>query len=103
VRRLDRFFDDGYEVAAQGVQVGLIAQPDAETFQRLRCIVFPAVEVTIHEPLHATPERVEERGYGQCRRNHSELGLLILAGQEAEHRLGSRHAAYVDEDQRDGE
>src|SRR5215203_6653738 len=49
VLRLHRLPDHTYQVIAQSVQIGLVAQSGREGFQGLSRIVLPAVEAPVYE------------------------------------------------------
>src|SRR5215210_682374 len=52
-----------YQVVAQGVQVCLISELGREGFERLCCVVLPAIEAPVYEALNATTQWIEQGGY----------------------------------------
>src|SRR3954467_6903814 len=61
VRRLDGLVDDADELALQGVEVELVAQPAAEALQRECGVVATAVEAAVDRRLDARPCGAEQR------------------------------------------
>ena len=59
--RLDRAIDREQEFAAHGVEINGVAEPEREGGDNSFGVVADTVEATIHEPLDAPPERVEQR------------------------------------------
>ena len=56
----------------------------------------PAVEAPVYEGLDAAPQGIEQRGDHESGDDNGQLGLLLLAGERTEDRLGRRHAPEVD-------
>ena len=59
--RLHRLPYHPNQVAAQSIQVRLVAQLGREGFQGLPRIVLAAVETMVDEALYATPQGIEQR------------------------------------------
>ena len=59
--------DCGEELAADGVEVDRVAQPQRERGDDRLGVVAGAVEAPVDETLHAQSQRVEQRGGGQRR------------------------------------
>jgi hypothetical protein len=62
---LHRLSNHPQHLVAQGVEVRFLAQPGVESGERLGGVVLPPVEAAIHQCLHHTVQRVEQRRYGQ--------------------------------------
>ena len=64
---LHRLANHCEHIAAQGVQISLLAQPGTEGGERLGRVVLPPVEAPIYEGLDAMPQRVEQGRYDERR------------------------------------
>src|SRR5918995_2428656 len=93
----------GHQLGVQRVQVRLVAKPGRELFQSPPGVVLAAVEAPVDKGLNASSQRVEQGRYRERGDDHSELGLLLLAGQRPEEGLGRRDATEVHQRERAGE
>src|SRR5215208_1689778 len=92
-----------HQVFAQGVQVCLVPKLGGECFQGLSRVVLPAVEAAVYEGLDATSEGVEQGSDHKRGDDDGQLGLLLLATERAEDRLGCRYTSEVDQRQQERE
>src|SRR5215204_5532247 len=99
VRRLHRLPHYPHQIAAQGVEVSLVPELRREGFQGLPRVVLLAIEPAIYEGLDAAAQGHEQRGDGEGGDDYGQLGLLLLACEGAEDRLGCRYASEVDQSQ----
>jgi hypothetical protein len=88
-----------HQVVAKCIQVCFVAQFHREPFKRLGCVVLVAVEAAIYEGLYASSQGVEQSSDNKGGDDYSQLGLLLLAGERTEHRLGRSYPAEVDQNQ----
>src|SRR6266536_6158070 len=94
--RLHGLVDYGQQLAGQGVQVDLLAQPGAEPLDGLGGVVAAPVEAPVDRLLDAVAGRLERRGHGQGGAGHSQAGASAqeLAKPEDDRkstRLNSSH------------
>ena len=75
VRRLQALVDDAAQLAAERVELDLVAQPRAEAGQRLRGVVAAAVEAAVDRRLDAGARGAEQRGDRQRRDRDREARL----------------------------
>src|SRR4051795_8406716 len=97
VRWLHRLPDYIEQFVAESAEVRFVTQPGGKGFERLRGVVFAAVEAAIHERLHPMPDRVEQGGDRQGGDNDGELRQALLSRESRDEGLGCRHAAEVEE------
>ena len=65
--------------------------------------MLPAIEASIDKGLDTASQRVEEGGDRKGGDEYGELGLLLLAGECVEYRLGGGHTPKVEHRQHGGE
>src|SRR5215207_2928964 len=93
--RLHRLPNQRQQLGVQLLQIGLMAQPVGEGFERLGRIVLPSIETPVYDVLETPPQRLEESGYSQGRSDDRQL--CLLSGQRTEDILQQRDAAQVRE------
>src|SRR5258708_29966380 len=84
VRGLHRVADRADELGADGIEVDLVAQLDAERVERARGVVARAIEAAVDRVLDATAQPLEQ---GETPKRGRRDRELRPAGQRAEQRL----------------
>ena len=63
--RLHGLVNDRQQLGGEGIEVDLVAQADAERFDRLGGVVLASVEAPVNRLLDAAAGRLEQGGHGQ--------------------------------------